>query len=60
MEVTVKPEETLEIALKRFRRKCNQSGVLKEVRNRAYYVKPSERRREALRKAKRRALKKRR
>ena len=40
-EVRVKENETLESALKRFKRQCARSGVLAEVRKREHYEKPS-------------------
>ncbi|WP_461205585.1 30S ribosomal protein S21 [Clostridium sp. DL1XJH146] len=40
-EVKVKDNETLESALKRFKRNCAKSGVLSEVRKREHYEKPS-------------------
>ena len=55
-EVRVKENETLDSALRRFKRSCARSGVLAEVRKREHYVKPSVRRKkksEAARKRKR-------
>lgn len=43
-EIRVGDNETLENALKRFKRKCQRSGVLAEVRKREHYEKPSVRR----------------
>lgn len=43
-EVRVGKDESLESALKRFKRKCQNSGILKEVRRREHYEKPSVRR----------------
>lgn len=52
--VTVREGENLESAIKRFKKKVDNEGILKEFRDRQYYVKPSVRRRlkkkEALRK----------
>ena len=50
-EVRVKENESLESALKRFKRQCARAGVLAEVRKREHYEKPSERRRRKLAKA---------
>ena len=50
-----KENESLESALKRFKRKCARSGVLAEVRRREHYEKPSVKRKkkaEAARKRK--------
>ncbi len=54
-EVRVKDNESLENALKRFKRQCAKSGVLAEVRKREHYEKPSVKRKrksEAARKRK--------
>lgn len=40
-EIRVGENESLESALKRFKRKCARSGVLAEVRKREHYEKPS-------------------
>jgi small subunit ribosomal protein S21 len=48
MEITVGDNETLEDALKRFRRSCQKNGVLAEMKKREYYEKPSERRKKKL------------
>lgn len=40
-EVKVGENESLENALKRFRRQCARSGVLGEARKRQHYEKPS-------------------
>ncbi|MCD6323437.1 MAG: 30S ribosomal protein S21 [Clostridiales bacterium] len=55
-EIRVKENESLENALKRFKRQCAKSGVLAEVRKREHYEKPSVRKKkksEAARKRKR-------
>jgi small subunit ribosomal protein S21 len=54
-EVRVKENESLENALKRFKRQCAKAGVLAEVRKREHYEKPSVRKKkksEAARKRK--------
>ncbi len=54
-EVRVKEGESLDSALRRFKRSCQRSGVLAEVRKREHYEKPSVRRKkksEAARKRK--------
>ena len=43
-EVRVGKNETLEQALRRFKRQCQRAGVLSEVRRREHYDKPSVRR----------------
>ncbi len=44
-EIHVREGESLENALKRFKRTCSKSGVLAEVRKREYYDSPSVKRR---------------
>ena len=40
-EVRVKEGESLDSALRRFKRQCARSGVLTELRKREHYEKPS-------------------
>ena len=42
--ITVRDAENLDVALRRFKRKCERSGVLSEAKRRRHYEKPSERR----------------
>ncbi|MCD7712136.1 MAG: 30S ribosomal protein S21 [Firmicutes bacterium] len=54
-EIRVKENESLDSALRRFKRQCARSGVLAELRKREYYEKPSVKRKkksEAARKRK--------
>lgn len=54
-EIRVGNNESLDNALKRFKRSCAKDGVLQEVRKREHYEKPSVRRKkksEAARKRK--------
>ena len=54
-EVRVMDNETLDSALRRFKRQCARSGVLAELRKREHYEKPSVKRKkksEAARKRK--------
>ena len=44
-KVTIKSNESLEKALRRFKRKMEREGILKQLRARKHYEKPSERRR---------------
>lgn len=56
-KVRLKENETLESALKRFKRQCAKAGILAEVRKREHYEKPSVKRKkksEAARKRKKR------
>ena len=41
--IQVRDHEPLESALRRFKRKCERSGILSEVRRRRHFEKPSER-----------------
>ena len=55
-EVRVKENDSLDSALRRFKRQCALSGVMAEVRKREHYDKPSVKRKkkaEAARKKKR-------
>ena len=54
-EIRVKENESLDSALRRFKRSCAKAGVISEVRKREHYEKPSVRRKkksEAARKRK--------
>lgn len=46
-QVTVKPGEQLETALKRFKKILQQDGILKAARAHEFYEKPSDKRRKA-------------
>ena len=55
-QVIVRENESLESALKRFKRQVSRNGTLAEARKREFYVKPGVRRKlksEAARKARR-------
>ena len=55
-EIRVKENESLESALRRFKRSCTKEGVIAEVKKREHYVSPSLKRKqksEAARKNKR-------
>jgi len=45
VSVTRKYNESIEKLIQRFKRACNKEGVLKELKRRESYEKPSERRR---------------
>lgn len=49
--VPLKEGENIERALKKFKRKFEKTGVVKELRARQSYVKPSQKRREEVKKA---------
>ncbi|MEW6101820.1 MAG: 30S ribosomal protein S21 [Candidatus Omnitrophota bacterium] len=44
-QVEIRKDESFESALRRFKKKIEQEGILKEVRERKHYEKPSERKR---------------
>ncbi len=47
-QVIVRENESLESALKRFKRSCARDGVMSELRKREHYEKPSVKRRKSL------------
>lgn len=53
--ITVQENENIDKALKRFKKKYERSGILKEFKKRTFFVKPSIEKRMDLIKAKRRA-----
>ena len=44
-EVLIRKDESFESALRRFKKKIDKEGTLKEVRDRKHYEKPSDRKR---------------
>ena len=44
-EVLVQDGETLESALRRFKRKVQQEDIIKEIKRHSYYLKPGEKKR---------------
>lgn len=56
-EIRVKDNESLDSALRRFKRQCAKSGVLQEVRKREHYEKPSVRRKKKSEAARKRKFK---
>ncbi len=56
-EVRVKENESLDSALRRFKRQCARSGILAEVRKREHYEKPSVRRKKKAEAARKRKYK---
>lgn len=57
-EVKIRDNESLDNALRRFKRQCAKSGVLREVRKREHYEKPSVKRKKKSEAARRRKNKK--
>ena len=56
-EIRIKDNESLESALRRFKRQCAKSGVLAEVRKREHYEKPSVKRKKKSEAARKRKFK---
>jgi len=54
IEVSVRDNEPLERALRRFKKKWERAGVLRDVRRNSFYIKPSVIKRESRKKAIRR------
>jgi len=50
-KVRVKPDESFEKALRRFKKKCNKEGIMQRLKEIRHYEKPSEKRRRKLAKA---------
>jgi small subunit ribosomal protein S21 len=59
-EVRLQDGESLENALRRFKRKVQQEDIIKEIRRHSYYLKPGEKKRVKQAVARKRARKKRR
>jgi len=53
IEVLVSDNESIDSALRRFKRQCEQSGLKAEMRRHEYYEKPSARKKRKLENAKR-------
>ena len=49
-EIEVRKDESFEAALRRFKRKIEREGILREVKERKHYEKPSEKKRKKTRK----------
>ncbi|MBR2902404.1 MAG: 30S ribosomal protein S21 [Clostridia bacterium] len=56
-EIRVKENESLESALKRWKRQCAKAGVLAELRKREHYEKPSVKRKKKSEAARKRKFK---
>ena len=57
-EVVIQEGESLENALRRFKRKVQQEDIIKEIKKHSYYLKPGERKRTKAALARKRARKK--
>ena len=56
--IRIREGESFESAVRRFKRSCEKSGILSELRKREHYEKPSVRRKKKTIAARKRALKK--
>jgi small subunit ribosomal protein S21 len=56
--VIVRDGESFESALKRFKKQCERTGILSEIKKREHFEKPSVKRKKKILAAKKRALKK--
>ncbi|MFH0925300.1 MAG: 30S ribosomal protein S21 [bacterium] len=52
-EIKINGNENIEKALKRFRLQCKKEGIIKMFKERQYYKKPSQKRREKIKNEKR-------
>jgi len=59
-EVRIQEDESLESALRRFKRKVQQEDIIKEIKKHSFFLKPGERRRIKQALARKRARKKKR
>ena len=56
--IIIRDGESFESALRRFKKQCERTGILSEVKRREYYEKPSVKRKKKILAAKKRILKK--
>ena len=56
-EIKIKDNESLDSALRRFKRQCARSGVLTELRKREHYERPSVKRKKKSEAARKRKFK---
>jgi len=57
VQVLVRKDEPLEKALRRFKKKYEKAGILKDVKKNSYYIKPSQQKRMKKAKAEKRSRK---
>ncbi len=55
--IKIREDESLENALRRFKRKCEKSGILTEIKKRQHYEKPSVRKKRKALAARKKLLK---
>jgi small subunit ribosomal protein S21 len=56
--IIIRDGESFESALRRFKKLCERSGILSDIKKREHYEKPSVKRKKKILAAKKRALKK--
>jgi small subunit ribosomal protein S21 len=56
--IIIRDGESFESALRRFKKQCERTGILSEVKKREHFEKPSVKRKKKILAAKKRALKK--
>lgn len=56
--VRVRPDESFENALRKFKKQCDREGILSEVKKREHYDKPSVKRKKKIIAAQKKAAKK--
>ncbi len=56
--IIIRDGESFESALRRFKKQCERTGILSEIKRREHYEKPSVKRKKKIVAAKKRALKK--
>jgi len=52
-EVRIDKKENFEKELRKFKVQCKREGILREIRERQYYTKPSQKKRRSAKKSKR-------
>jgi small subunit ribosomal protein S21 len=57
LKVRPRENESVQQMYRRLKKLCEKEGLIKEIKRKSYYEKPSERRRRRIRKSKRRLLK---
>lgn len=56
--IKIRENESIEDALRRFKRECERSGIMQEIKRREYYESPSVRRKKKLAEIKRKLRRK--
>ena len=56
-EIRVKENESLDSALRRFKRKCSRDGIIGDLRRKEFYERPSIRRKKKAEAARKRSVK---